>query len=77
MMHWGTYSWEMGLGWLYMIAFWTVIITAIVYLVKFFEKKSDSEVVHEPPLDTIRHRYAKGEITKEEFEKMKNELRKT
>ncbi len=77
MMHWGTYGSGMGLGLIYMIAFWAAIITSIVYLVKFVEKKSDSEVLHEPPLDTIKRRYAKGEITKEEFEKAKDDLRKS
>ncbi len=39
MMHWGTYGWGMGLGWIYMIIFWAAIITAVVYLVRFIERK--------------------------------------
>jgi putative membrane protein len=77
MMQWGSYGWGMGFGWIYMIAFWAVIITVVIYIVKFFEKKTDSNVLHESPLDTIKHRYAKGEITKEEFERMKSDLRKS
>jgi putative membrane protein len=78
MMQWGSYGgWGMGFGWIYMIAFWAVIITVVLYLVKFFEKKTDYNVLHESPLDTIKHRYAKGEITKEEFERMKSDLRKS
>ncbi len=77
MMHWGTYGWGMGLGWIYMIIFWAAIITAVVYLVRFIERKSGSEVWHETPLDSLKHRYARGEITREEFERMKDELRKS
>jgi len=60
MMHWGTsgWGWGMELGWIHMIIFWAVIIIAVVYLVKLIDKKSDSEILHEPPLDTIKRRYA-------------------
>ncbi len=43
MVHWGTYGWGMGFGWVYMIIFWAAIITAVLYLVKFVEKKLDGE----------------------------------
>jgi putative membrane protein len=65
----------MGLGWIYMIIFWGVVITAVVYLVKFFERKTDTDVWHETPLDELKRRYAKGEITREEFEGIKHDLK--
>ncbi len=77
MMHWGNYGWGMGLGWIYMVVFWAVIVTAVVYLVRFVDKRSGSEALHETPLDSLKHRYAKGEITREEFERMKDDLRKS
>ncbi len=78
MMHWGNFGWGMGFGWIYMIIFWILIITAVVYLVKFVERKTGgSEVLHGTPLDTLKHRYAKGEITREELERMKDELKKS
>ncbi len=77
MMHWGNFGWGMGLGWIYMIVFWAAIFTAVIYLVKLVERKSGSEVPHETPLDVIKHRFAQGEITKDEFERMKDELRKS
>jgi putative membrane protein len=66
----------MGLGWIYMVVLWAVVIAAVVYLVKFVERKS-ADVWHETPLDALKRRYAKGEITKEEFEGMKEDLRKS
>ncbi len=77
MMHWGSFGWGMGLGWIYMLVLWAMVITAVLYLVKFVEKKTGSEVWHETPLETLKRRYAKGEITKEEFEGMKENLRKS
>ncbi len=77
MMHWGNYGWGMGLGWIYMIVFWAAVVTAVVYLIKLFERKSESEVLHETPLDVVKRRFAQGEITKEEFERMKDDLRKS
>ncbi len=77
MMHWGNYGWGMGFGWIYMIVFSAAIFTAVVYLVRLVERKSGSEALHEKPLDVIKRRFARGEITREEFERMKGELRKS
>jgi len=77
MMHWGSFGWGMGFGWIYMIVLWAVVITAVVYLVKFVERKPSVDVWQETPLDALKRRYAKGEITKEEFEGMKDDLKKS
>ncbi len=77
MMHWGSYVGGMGFGWIYMIVFWAAVIAAIVYLVKFVENKSGSDPWLENPLDALKRRYAKGEITKEEFKRVKDDLRKS
>ncbi len=77
MMHWGNFGWGMGFGWIYMIIFWVLIITAVVYLVKFVGGKWGSEICRESPLDILKRRYARGEITKEEYGRMKDDLRKS
>ncbi len=76
MMHGGNFGWGMGLGWIYMIVFWAAIFTAVIYLVKLVERKSESAIRHETPLDVIKRRFAHGEITREEFERMRDELKK-
>jgi putative membrane protein len=76
MMHWGNYGWGMGFGWIYMLFFWIIVITAIVYLVKFLAKSSGPGECHETPLDILKRRYSKGEITREEFERIKNDFKK-
>ncbi|HAK88130.1 MAG TPA: electron transporter RnfE [Nitrospiraceae bacterium] len=76
-MHWwgGDYGWGtgMGFGWLFMIIFWILIILGVVYLVRLIvggEKRTTGETA----LDVLKKRYAKGEISKEEFEEKKKAL---
>ena len=62
-------------GW--MIIFWVVIIALIVWgviaLVRRGTSVSDTPQKRDP-LDIARERYARGEITKEEFEEIKRNL---
>jgi len=62
----------MGLGWI----IWLVIIVAIVWVI--FKFKGDNRGLfnknNESPMDILKNRYAKGEISKEEFERMKKEI---
>ncbi|NJD57257.1 MAG: SHOCT domain-containing protein [Nitrospirae bacterium] len=73
MMQWGNYGWGMGFGWLFMIIFWILVILGVVYLVRLVaggERKTAGETA----LDILKKRYAKGEITKEEFEEKKKAI---
>jgi putative membrane protein len=74
---WGMgFGWGMGLGWLIFLLFWVLAIMGIVYLVKLIAGGGRSRTVEERPLEILKRRYAKGEISKEEFERMKEEIRK-
>jgi putative membrane protein len=74
MMH-GFEGWGMGFGGgIFMILFWILVIIGIVILIKFVTggiKRNDG---HESPLDVLKKRYARGEISKEEFEAKKRDL---
>jgi putative membrane protein len=78
MMHWD-YGWGMGFGfgWIAMIIFWVSLILGIVYLIKMFAGGSKKEDKEKTAIDILKMRYAKGEISKEEFEKIKDDLTKT
>jgi putative membrane protein len=59
-----------------MIIFWALIILGIVYLIKLIVGRGGKKQHEESPLDILKRRYAKGEITREEFEKMENDLKR-
>ena len=72
-------------GYGYMMNSWTgaiimglVILVLIIVLVYFIFKNSKTgglgQPPHETPLDVLKKRYARGEITKEQFEEMKKDL---
>ncbi len=76
MMNWGNYGWGMGFGWVWMIVFWALAIAGIVYIVQAVLRGSGRRDQRESPLDILKKRYAKGEIDKEEFERMRDDLMK-
>lgn len=62
----------MGFGWI----IWIIIIIAVILLAKgyFSPAKKESEPIGESALDVLEKRYARGEISKEEFEEKKRDL---
>ena len=65
----------MGVG---MWVFWMVLILIVVFIVWALANKSSGQfdTGHEDAMDILRNRYARGEITKDEYESMKQELEK-
>ena len=47
---------------------------AIYFIVQNIRSKNEIGQANETPLEILKKRYAKGEITKEDFDRMKNEL---
>ncbi len=76
---WPNHMWGWGIfSWLPNVLFWAVFIWVIVSLIKSFKsegKHLPHDGVHETPLDIAKMRYAKGEITKKEFDEMKKDLK--
>ena len=63
----------MGLGILIMIIFWAGLIALITWIVIKLVR-SGQKTSSESPLDIAKTRYARGEITKKEFEQIKKDL---
>ena len=73
--HWGKWHGFGLMGGGFMIILWVLLTALIIFmLVKVINKGGFSGISSESPLDILKKRYARGEISKEEFEKMKKEV---
>lgn len=71
------FSGWMMFGGVFMLVFWGGLIALIVWGITKITRKTDSgRKVSEQsdPLDIAKERYARGEITKKEFEQLKKDL---
>ena len=67
----GMMGFGMGFGFLFMLLFWGAIIWLVITLISSAQsnKKDNSD-----SLTILKKRFAKGEITKKQFEEMKKEM---
>ncbi len=71
------HGWGMGwgMGWWWIIGL--IIVVAIVWMVvkgMNQTRNSNSQAGHKSSLDILKDRYARGEITKQEFDERKKDL---
>jgi len=87
---WGMGPWMMGGAWgwiggIFMMFFWILVLIAVVLLIRWLVTAGGNRtsVSHGPQtphssvesaLDILKKRYARGEITKEQFELMRRDL---
>jgi putative membrane protein len=70
MMHYG-----FGYGGMFMWIIFLIVIGFLIYFIAQTQKtKGQTSIQNESPLDILKRRYAKGEITKEEYESLKKDL---
>ncbi|MFA5841441.1 MAG: SHOCT domain-containing protein [Candidatus Paceibacterota bacterium] len=62
------------LGPLLMILFWGAIIYTVFLIVRKTSSQGDNTRAYDRSMEILKERYAKGEITKHEFEAMKKDL---
>ncbi len=76
---WMMSGWGMGFelfGWLMMLLFWILIIAGVVLVVRWImdQGKPKGLRTEETALDSLKKRYASGEIDREQYETMRREL---
>ncbi|PKN18697.1 MAG: electron transporter RnfE [Deltaproteobacteria bacterium HGW-Deltaproteobacteria-6] len=70
MMHYG-----FGYGGMFMWIIFLIVIGLLIYFFVQTQKKKDQTPAQgESHLDILKKRYAKGEITKEDYDRMKHDL---
>lgn len=72
---WGA-GWPVFAGWMLMaLIFWGLLIAALVLAVRWLWQET-SHRRRTTPLDILRERYARGELSQQDFEAMRQELQR-
>jgi len=64
-----------GFGGVFMIIFWVLIILLILYFARQIAGSSRGGIEDRSAEEILKKRYAKGEISKEEFDRMKEDIK--
>ena len=70
---WGAHDgmgWWMVFGSVWFVIFWA----AIVWLIVSAVDRGPSRQAGETPLEILKRRYARGEVSKEEYDRMRHDL---
>lgn len=72
----GVMGWDMGTWMIFNVAFWILVIAGIVLLVVWVGQKvtGTRSGGEESALEILRKRYARGEISKAEYEEKKRDI---
>ena len=73
-MHWRIVERGMEFGWIFIVIFCIFIVFGVIHLLNLVSGSRGEKTHGESPLHILKRRYAKGEITREEFERMKGEI---
>jgi len=74
MEHWGERYWGMGFGWILAILFWALILLGVAALAKWLFLGKRWPNSQGQPLDILKRRYARGELTREQYEQMRRDI---
>lgn len=67
-------SWFGWMGPLFMVLFWAALVAGIVLSIRFLVLRARSGAGEDSAIELLGKRYARGEITKEQFEEMRHDL---
>ena len=69
------YGYGMSSGmWILGLIFWILILVGLILLIKYLWEGAGTKRMGESALEVLKKRYARGEISKEEFEDKKKDL---
>ncbi len=76
----GMMGWGWGMGWpgaVLMVIFWIAVIVVVIFFVRWLALSTNRgrrDASEESALDILKKRYARGEINKDEYEKIKKDI---
>ncbi len=72
----GIMGWDMGIWMVFNLAFWILVIAGIVWLLIWVGQRAAGagSRAEESALEILNKRYARGEISKAEYEEKKRDL---
>jgi putative membrane protein len=68
------WGWWMVFGWIWMVVFWGLIIWAVATLLRYLGTR-DSGQQPSSAATILEERFARGDITRDQFEEMRKTLR--
>jgi len=68
------YGMMSGGYWILGLIFWILVIIGLVLLIKYLWEGSGAKRGEESALEILKKKYARGEISKEEFEEKKKDM---
>ena len=70
----GSGSWFGWIGPLVMVLFWVAVVAGIAFFVRFLVRRTGAGEGENSALEIVRKQYARGEITKAQFEEKRRDL---
>lgn len=74
------YGWGMGTGWIVMVVFWVLVVAALVWAVARLAPHPGGGAgrsTRETPVEVLQRRLANGEISSEEYLRIRDQLART
>lgn len=68
------FGYPMGFGSIPMIIFWIVLIALVIWVASAIVKPGQADTESQSALEILKQRYARGEITDQQFDEMKRNL---
>lgn len=70
----GMHAWHWGVGIILLVLLIAGVVALAYLLIRQTGQTNKDSLQQETPLETLKKRYARGEITQEQFEQMKKDM---
>lgn len=68
-------AWPLLALWILLkLAFWALVLAGLVLLVRWLWRETSQRATTDNPLEILRARYARGELSRQEFEAVRRDL---